>query len=96
MTAEPVPSRRVPRVLVLAAAGGLVVLALGAYLVASGWPTTVGYPADEWFAYGPDEVVGLSVAGPSAGFVVGIVLVAVGAGVIGAVVGSVVTRARRT
>ncbi len=76
--------RRAP--LVVAVVGAVLVL-LGAYLVAAGWPSRVGYRQGEWFAYGTGSMVGIAVEGPSAGFVIGIVLVALGTGTIGAVAG---------
>lgn len=87
MTAEPSPMTRGRRTLLLAAGAGLALLAVGVYLVVMGWPTGASYPQDGWFAYGPEDMVGISVAGPSAGFVVGFVLVALGAGVLGAALG---------
>ncbi|MCR6704905.1 MAG: hypothetical protein NVV66_09490 [Cellulomonas sp.] len=77
--------RRAP--LVVAGVVGAVLVLLGAYLVAAGWPSRVGYRQGEWFAYGTGSMVGIAVEGPSAGFVIGIVLVALGTGTIGAVAG---------
>ncbi|CAM5786062.1 hypothetical protein [Cellulomonas persica] len=86
MTLEPAPTSRGPRTQLLAAGVGLALLTLGASLLVAQWPVGMTYP-DEWVDYGSDAVVGLRVEGPSVGFVLGIALVALGAGVLGMVLG---------